>query len=73
LRGEACDDLDGAFLDSEDFESGDFCSAGEGGACCATASAARNDSDKIERKILFMLDLIRLELFLVKPCALPET
>jgi hypothetical protein len=53
LRGEACDDLDGAF-----FASDDFGSAGEGEACCATAKAARNDRTKIERKILFMLDLI---------------
>jgi hypothetical protein len=33
----------------------------------------RNDNAKIERKIVFMLDLIRLELFLLKPSGLPET
>jgi hypothetical protein len=38
-------------------ESVDFGSVGEEGGSCATASAARKDNAKIDRRILFMLNL----------------
>jgi hypothetical protein len=72
LRGEACAGLDGA-LESDGLES-----AGEDGVVCAAAAAARNEETKTTLKILFMLDLIRLDLFflvliLSLLTALPET
>ena len=70
MWGEAC-----AGLESLDFDSAGF-SAGVAGLVCADATAAaRNENTKARRKILFMLDLMTLELIarkLLELIALPE-